>query len=146
LVAEPEPSQQSLAHMFSSRREDFAHFMQLCKRSPRITIIYYGNEDDIGTTARRYLATNDPRRLSIRRAANDLGIKALRIYDGKWDFILWTDPSSFRGPSKGMLYSTKTMAPLYQSIDRPARDKEDSTETIYARIAPNWYVYYDSNP
>ena len=57
---------------------------------------------------------------------------------------MWLGPPSWKDRvSKGIVYSSNRMAPLYGSVDSPARDKVRPPGRIYARIEADWYVFWD---
>ena len=152
----PEPSQQSIAQEFHTHRRDFGTFLQLCARKPRILFADTIREPLRLETASGHLAANDPRYPVVKQMMNDLGIIRFEARLGAAEFHLWQDTSSLRGgPYEGLLYTRKHESPIFQSVDLPfnkARDPGNdpsidkrSSDRSYARLAPNWYIFYDPN-
>jgi hypothetical protein len=133
--------------MLAARKSAFETFIQLINRAPNIVRIGPGVDRLEVWTMTGDIEAYDTRFPTIECMVDELGIKSLRSKNGEVDLWLWDDPMGFRGPSKGIAYSTKPVAPLYGSVDDPARTPPvfiaKDPDLIYARIAPNWYAFYD---
>ena len=56
------------------------------------------------------------------------------------EFIASTQGLLTGGSSKGYIYSTKNLTPLYDSLDQPAPSSQG--KYVYKRLKTNWYLYY----
>lgn len=141
----PEPSQQRLAQTLTAHGGEFARFVQLCNRAPRVEHIRKDDHVEVATVAGN-LGADDQREKAIELMTDDLGILSLTSDDNGGLYLeLWVDKHGFRGPVKGIVYSTKPLAPLFQNVDSARghlRENEAPRDEIYARLAPNWYAYY----
>ena len=141
----PEPSQRALAETLRIHRQEFAYIRSVAKQRPRIRRIVDPDQPVEGETPSGRIPVSDKRIAVLRRAMDRLHVVWFEDYDGRANFTIWLGPPSWKDRvTKGIVYSSHAMAPLYGSIDSPARDKVSPPPgRIYARIGTNGYVFWD---
>lgn len=140
----PEPSQRALAETLRVHKQDFDYIRSVANQRPRITAIVDPDQPVDGETPSGHIPVSDKRIAALRRTMDRLHVVWFDNDDGRATFTMWLGPPSWKDRvSKGIVYSSRAMAPIYGSVDSPARDKVRPPGRIYARIKPDWYIFWD---
>lgn len=142
--APPEPSQRAFADMLRVHRKEFDFIRSLAKQRPRITRIVDRDQPVYGKTPSGQVPDTDKRIAVLRHAMDRLHVVWFEDVDERATFTTWLGPASWKDrESKGIVYSSNVMMPLYRSVDSPGRDKVRPPGRIFARISKDWYVFWD---
>ena len=130
--------------MLRDHRQEFDYIRSIAKQPPRITRIVDPDQPVYGVTPSGQVPGTDKRIVVLRHAMDRLHVVWFADVDGSATFTMWLGPPSWKDRvSKGIVYSSNTMTPLYGSVDSPVRDKIRPPGRIFARISKGWYAFWD---
>ena len=137
----PEPSQSALAETLRNHQQQFDYIRSVARQRPRITRIVDPDQPVYGETPTGQIPVSDKRIAVLRREMDRLHVVWFVDRDGRTSFTMWLGPPSWKDRvSKGIVYSPRPPAPIY---DSPDWNNVSLPKPIYARIKPDWYIFWD---
>src|SRR5207248_7491503 len=144
---ESHPSDKALEAIFKEHEADFKQLIAMSNVDAKVVRVapdftWLDNnprwprpESEIGFSMERWDQYRELfKRLDLRKGLS-------RYPDGNTiEFIASTQGLLTGGSSKGYIYSTKNLTPLYDSLDQPAPSSQG--KYVYKRLKTNWYLYY----
>jgi hypothetical protein len=130
--------------MLRDHRQEFDFIRSVAKQPPRITRIVDPDQPVYGKTPNGQVPATDKRIAVLRQSMDRLHVVWFEDVDGRATFTTWLGPASWKDRvSKGIVFSSNVMMPIYRNVDYPARDKLHPPGRIFARISKDWYVFWD---
>lgn len=150
----PHPSDAELEDVFSDHQADFELLLSMSKVDSRVMRIApdftWLGDDASWPRPKEKLGFSEERWDQYRQLFQKLKLKnGLVRYDdpGITYFLASSKGLVTGGSGKGYAYSEKDLSPLSESLDKISTDllHKSANRTVYKRIKPNWYLFYNAN-
>ena len=149
----PHPSDAALEKIFREHETEFESLLSVSKIDSKVMRIApdftWLVDDASWPRPKEKLGFSEDRWNQYRQLFQKLELMngLLSYQDEKITYFLASTKGLVTGGSgKGYVYSEKGLEPLADSLDKvsPELLNKSANRTVYKRIKPNWYLFYDS--